>query len=509
MSIKPNITLLFLLSVFTVLLLLSLFFPSDGMRLAGNFSLKFITPEEIFSPAGEDYADISDIIDAEALLNDSLLAELSAEEIETSADTVRANADSLRRSITRLRFAEGNRRLLYPVFAALDNASRGSKPVRIMHYGDSQIEGDRITSFLRNQWQKKFGGMGVGMIPVQQVYDFKFSIDQETSSNWYRYTLYGNRDSTLTHRRYGALASFARFSPPEALLSGNDQDYEAWVSFKTSVYSYRNTKQFQQCRIFYGHNSQPFLTEIYLNGELAEAEMYPASSQLKTLRWIFDEPVSDLKIVFRGSDSPDIYGIALDGKAGVAVDNIAMRGNSGLIFDRMDATLLREHYKVLNTKLILLEFGGNVVPHITSDYGYYERLFRAQLKQLKKIVPDAVVIVIGVADMSIKEKNRYVSYPNVEKVRDALKNATLSSGAIYWDMYEAMGGKNSMPSWVFANPPLASSDFVHFNPRGAKIIANMFYNAFMYEYNLYKKEQSKEVTEKENKTAGNDEKSIL
>ena len=43
-----------------------------------------------------------------------------------------------------------------------------------------------------------------------------------------------------------------------------------------------------------------------------------------------------------------------------------------------------------------------------------------------------------------------------------------------------------MPSWVFAEPSLASKDFVHFNPRGAKLIANMFYNALLFEYNQYK-----------------------
>jgi hypothetical protein len=54
-------------------------------------------------------------------------------------------------------------------------------------------------------------------------------------------------------------------------------------------------------------------------------------------------------------------------------------------------------------------------------------------------------------------------------------------------MYKAMGGKNSMPSWVFAEPPLASDDFVHFNPRGAKTIAQMFYNAFILEYHRFEK----------------------
>lgn len=490
MSIRPNITLLFLLSVLTVLLIIAVIFPDKGLAVGKNARLKFAKPADIFSRESEDYADISNIIKSDALLDDTLLANLVNEEEEVAWDTIRANADSLRQSIRRLQFPDNNRQLIYPVFKALDKAATSSKPVRIIHYGDSQIEGDRITSFIRNRLQKKFGGMGVGLVPVQHVYDFKFSIIQDDSDNWYRYTIYGNRDTTLLHNRYGALGSLARFSPYITDTLSESKDYEAWVSFAPSTYSYSNTKHFQQCRVFYSHNPEPFLTELYQDETLVEAEMYPASSSLQTIRWIFDQPVSNIRIVFKGSNSPDIYGIALDGITGVAVDNIPMRGNAGLVFTKMDERLLRNHYKELNTKLIILQFGGNVVPYIT-DFGYYERLFSAQLRRIKKVTPDAAIIVIGVADMSIKEKNRYVSYPNIENVRDALKNATLKNKAIYWDMYEAMGGKNSMPSWVFANPPLAAKDFVHFNPKGAKIIAHMFYNSFIYEYNVYKKHAGK------------------
>jgi hypothetical protein len=55
-------------------------------------------------------------------------------------------------------------------------------------------------------------------------------------------------------------------------------------------------------------------------------------------------------------------------------------------------------------------------------------------------------------------------------------------------MYKAMGGRNSMPAWVNADPPLAASDYVHFNPRGAKTIAQMFYNAFILEYQKFENE---------------------
>lgn len=489
MSIRPNITLLFIISVLTVLLVIAVVFPENGISISANTRLKFAKPEEIFLSGSAEYADISNIIKSDAILDDTLLANLVSAEEELVWDTIRANADSLRRSIRRLQFPKGNKQILHPVFRAMDNAATSSEPVRIMHYGDSQIEGDRITSFIRNRFQNKFGGMGVGLVPVKHVYDFKFSIIQDDSENWYRYTLYGKRDTTLLHKRYGALASFARFSPHTHDTTTESQNYEAWVSFSPSTYSYNNTKHFQQCRIFYSHNREPFLTELYQAEKLAEADMYPASSSLQSIQWIFDQPVSDLRIVFKGSDSPDIYGIALDGIAGIAVDNIPMRGNAGLVFTKMDRDLLQDHYKKLNTKLIILQFGGNVVPYI-KDYGYYERLFSSQLRRLQSVAPDVPIIVIGVADMSVKEKNRYVSYASIEKVRDALRKATLNNNAIYWDMYEAMGGKNSMPSWVFANPPLAAKDFVHFNPKGARIIAHMFYNSIMYEYNLYKKNKS-------------------
>ena len=58
------------------------------------------------------------------------------------------------------------------------------------------------------------------------------------------------------------------------------------------------------------------------------------------------------------------------------------------------------------------------------------------------------------------------SYPGLEPVRDALKNAHLESGFAFWDLYEAMGGHNSMPSFVHSDPPLASTDYIHFSQPG-------------------------------------------
>lgn len=95
------------------------------------------------------------------------------------------------------------------------------------------------------------------------------------------------------------------------------------------------------------------------------------------------------------------------------------------------------------------------------------------------------IIVIGVSDVSRNGANGLESYPNIELIRDAQKSAAFAAGCAFWDMYEAMGGKNSMPSWVNANPALAQKDYTHFNPYGARIIGEMFYRALMIEYERF------------------------
>ncbi|NJK85238.1 MAG: hypothetical protein HC906_03995 [Bacteroidales bacterium] len=232
-----------------------------------------------------------------------------------------------------------------------------------------------------------------------------------------------------------------------------------------------------------------FLNQVFSNNTLFDAEIIAPSNDVSEIIWNFKEPQNNILLKFSGKSSPEVYGVSLESQYGVIVDNVAMRGCAGNIFTSIDFSLLKKMMNKLNVKLILLQYGGNVVPHIVDDYGYYENIIQRQIQYLRKACPEAEVLVIGLADMSVKEKNRYVTYPNLEKVKSSLKAGAIKAGAAYWDMYNAMGGKNSMPSWVFAQPPLASKDFVHFNPRGAAIVAQMFYNALMFEYGVFEKKE--------------------
>lgn len=481
---KPSGILVFFVSVFTLLIACAMFFPQEGIRIAGDLRLHFLTREDMLKKNKVEYADIDKILDKQQLLNDSVITAL-ADGQGATAKIRGVNADSLAGIITRIEYPHNDSTLLYRFFRSLHRLPGSNQLIRIMHYGDSQIEDDRITSLLRNRLQSRFGGSGAGLVPASQLYPYGFSMKQVSSDNWNRYIGFGKKDTTVKHRRYGALASFCTFLPQQATTPADTA--EAWVKFNISPYGYANTKTFNQCRIFYSNNKAPFLNELYLDNQLTDADIFPSSSQLQVIRYHFDSPAKELMLKFKGQASPEIYGIALDGKTGVAVDNIPLRGCSGLFFTLFDEQLLTAMYRELNVKLFILQFGGNFVPSGLNNFTGYENWFYNQLLRIKKTCPGADILVIGVADMSMKDKNHYITNPNVEKVRDALKAASFRAGAAFWDMYKAMGGKNSMPSWVFAEPPLATGDFVHFNSRGAKTIAQLFYNAFILEYHKFEK----------------------
>ncbi|UCH15358.1 MAG: hypothetical protein JSV22_05170, partial [Bacteroidales bacterium] len=160
---KPVRILLFFLSVFLLLLAVALYFPEKGIKISENFKLKFFTSEDIFSKKRVRYADITDIINKNKLLTDSIISELAENPDDNKTekfDTIRANADSLIKSISKIEYPDNDPEALHSIFKALKNLKNSNKLIRIMHYGDSQIEGDRMTSLIRNKLQNKFGGAG-------------------------------------------------------------------------------------------------------------------------------------------------------------------------------------------------------------------------------------------------------------------------------------------------------------------------------------------------------------
>ena len=505
---KPHKTLLFLISVFLVLSFLSFIFPKEGFQIGSKLLLQFPDIKSLFTTEEAKYADITEILayhqsdiaeniddlvadtiievpDSLQIMTDSLQAEIGSDTLNFIDSSKIIKQEKQPGTIRQyLEYPDNNKSVLYPFFNHLKNLKTSNELIRILHYGDSQIEGDRITSYIRNELQKQFGGSGIGLFTPVLIKGTNISMQHKLSGTWNRYTIQSIKNGNIFHKRLGALMNFGRFAP---VNSFDNTMYYGEINLRKSNITYQRTRKFKQCRVFYGFNNGPFIAELKYKDQTLDAELIPISRQLNTISWDIDGALDEITISFKGEDSPDIYGIALDDHTGVAVDNIPLRGSSGTDFTRTDLAFLRSMYQKLNTKLIILQFGVNLVPYITEDYSYYEKQFYKQLKTLKGLRPDISIIVIGVSDMSQNKNGQYVSYPNIEKIRNAQKNAAFKADCAFWDMYEAMGGKNSMPAWVNANPALARPDFTHFSWKGSIVISKMFYEALMNDYNEYLK----------------------
>ena len=462
---RPGYTLFFLGLVLGVLALIGKLMPEGGMKL-GALELAFPDPSTLLFSAPEKKVDISDII---ALKVDSLT--------DVAIDTLVVDTPKVPIKVM-IAYPNDDPGMLRPALAALNAASKGARPVRVLHYGDSQLEGDRITSYLRNKFQLRWGGGGTGLVPIIDVGP-SFSVDREPSENWKRYSVMERQKPVLDHERFGALWSFCRFTPPFSdSLIVDSVPSEGSILFRKVKRAYGRSQQYSKCRVFFGHNRRALTLDLSVDGGVPESREFEAGTALRIADFNLGSP-SSVKLTFKGADSPEVYGVSFESANGVVVDNIAARGAGGTELRKIDKGLLRSMYDALDVKMLILQYGGNAIPHIESaeEADEYGSWLGSQIIALKKLCPGAPVILIGPSDMSVKDGTTWATRPWVEETNAALKKHALANGAAFFDLYTAMGGRNSMVSWVEADPPLAAPDYTHFSPQGASKMAEMFCTA--------------------------------
>lgn len=500
---KPWHSLVFGCLVFLILGLLSFTFPRAGLEVAPGLALSFPDLNTLFStePVKKDISMILKAVDEidttfaiqegdHRAQKDSL--DRGEEEAVTSpADPVPGEEPdpgyNKEDTVTKLNtgIQTRSKQVLYPFFEALYALKKNPEAIRVLHYGDSQIEGDRITDYLRLKLQGQFGGHGPGLISLMPIANSLIN-KVTTGPGWDRYNVFTSKDKRVTHNNYGVLAGFTRFSNYKPL-----SDTSAVLSSSLMVTTTRlggaNAMAYQTLKLFYGGARRKTWCEFYDGPALMAADSLEAGGILRVKEYSVGNGAYTHSLKFKGQDSPDFYAISLESDRGVMVDNIALRGSSGTFFHHINNAQLKQFYDYLNVKLIILQFGGNALPAIRDpDMAVnYSNYIKHQISLLKKMVPGASIIFIGPSDMSMKSGTDYITYPYLEPMRDALKRAVLESGCAFYDMYDAMGGRNSMASWV--DQKLAASDYIHFSPQGARKIATLFYAELIKEYNLFLK----------------------
>ena len=210
------------------------------------------------------------------------------------------------------------------------------------------------------------------------------------------------------------------------------------------------------------------------------------NDSVSLITWNLPVNVKQGTITMKGN--AEIYAILLDGEPGVAIDNVALRGCSGTIFTRINEQTMRQSFALLDTRMIILQFGGNRMPGITSSNSIvaYMRELERQIDYVKRVAPQATLLFIGPADMGKSYNGKLGTWKGLPELNDSLRAMALRNKIAYWDMFNVMGGEGSMVQWVKHKPALAGPDHIHFTFNGAQEIGSDLAKSFTTYYDFFK-----------------------
>ncbi|MBW1296869.1 lipase [Aquimarina litoralis] len=451
-------------------------FSYEGLSLKYPTYKTFLALEKDSSLTREDILKVTEIV--------TPVADEADVEQDTSPEVV-AKKDSIQRpdfskidttQIERIRYPASN-----PDFARELQAKLSSRSCRIIHYGDSQIEGDRITGYIRNRLQGMYGGSGPGFIPVKPVYN-QIAAIVKPSENWFRYARFDPTQEKFKHKKYGAYMSVSRFTKHQktaldSVALDSMPIVKASVVVGKSKKAYAKFRRFTNIGLHYGNCKYPIKISVYNNGKLIQQDSLKTDGRYHKYRIKTSTTPGNLKIELEGKVSADFYGLTLDGGSRVQMDNVAMRGSSGTIFSSTNATIYGQMMRNLKPKVIIMQYGGNTMPYLkdSTKVDNYAKSMVNQINWLRRRTKNVSFIFIGPTDMCLPVNGKMETYPLLPYLNEKLIQTCSENNIAYWSMYDAMGGKGSMPFWV--EEKLTANDYMHFTWKGTKIISELFFTA--------------------------------
>lgn len=478
---KPYQVLVFFLSVVALIFGLQLIFPS-GFSL-GELEVKIFSWGTWLEHSRPEKAnvDANALLKLQAKTDELAISQIPDRSDSTGKDSVDASAefspmvaDFHIDYASGIQYPSGDSLAFRSFFLGLDSLKSRNELIRILHFGDSQIEGDRITGYLRQRFQQLFGGCGPGLLPLAEETPSRFAIEIKAPVMPDRFVLYG-KPIPAPHRNYSLLHTVFRLNTDSA-----HSDFQ--FSYRLRPVGFQRANYFEKAGFICRNPWSEVTLSGKSNGQKPEVKTLRKSDSLRYLSFGGMEKKTSMNFQVTTSGDNDFYGVSLDCRSGVAIDNIPLRGSSGMELLKINASFLKDQLRQMNVKLVILQFGINVVPYESKGYVWYEEALTKAIKTIKKARPDIQVLVVGVSDMAHRVDGQWQSFSNLGLVKEAQRNAARNTNSAFWDLVQVMGGENSIQAWAGTDPPLAGKDYIHLTPKGAQVVGEFLFQSLIREY---------------------------
>jgi hypothetical protein len=383
-------------------------------------------------------------------------------------------------------YSDSTMRGMRPYYEALnriaaDTGGRGERTggdqlVRVAVFGDSFIEADIFTADLREMLQRRYGGLGVGYVDITSTtYGYRPTV-RHSFGGWASHAV---TDSTYFDRKKQGIS--CHYFVPGRGAYAELRGQRTYASLLDTC---------ERATIFFLTRDTMRLTARVNRGEVRSYTV-PPSARLQSRQ--VDGRIGSIRWTVNEADSALFYGMTMDARRGIAVDNFSLRGSSGLSLRNIPPAFLADFNHQRPYDLIILQYGLNVATPRGRDYNGYKTGMLNVIDYLKRAFPQAGFLLVGVGDRDYRTDDGTLrTMPGVKNLIRYQQAIAAESGIAFWNMYEAMGGEGSMAKLVDAKPPMANYDYTHINFRGGKHLAGLLYETLIYGKEQYDRRQAYE-----------------
>lgn len=330
-----------------------------------------------------------------------------------------------------------------------------SSGYRIAFLGDSFIEGDILTSDLREMLQSEFGGRGVGFVPCELPFKIYRHTAKVHGSAWQKYSLLKHKTAPEGIKDSFLISGY--------LASGGKSSEMIWERGA----GFAHLDSTDVCRIFL-LSDKGCSVEVSLSGGQSHTFDIGASP---FLRQIVIKTTSDrlkLKIL---SGSLLCYGASFESSTGVHIDNFSMRSNNGGAMFRSNLSLNRQFAGMMGYDAVVLQYGLNIMMPDKNNYSKYQKQLENMIECVRLGFPESEIVVMGVTDRGVVRDGdtTATSINSAPALTSHQKAAADNSGVLFWNSLEAMESLGGLET--FAQKGWVASDKIHFTFGGGRALA--------------------------------------
>lgn len=359
-----------------------------------------------------------------------------------------------------------------PVFRKLDSLIfHGEGDLRIMHIGGSHVQAGTFTRQFRNDLLALGDSLDGGRGLV-----FPFSAARTNNPSSFR----TRHEGTWTSARNVQRDPASRLGLTGMAISSSDSTASVGIVLKA-----RNPGPEEPSFTF----DKVLVLGYSPDGDREPAVVLENGDTLSGVRddeascWSFSlpGPRDSVKVaVGRGRGELTITGIFLDNpKPGITVTGIGVNGAALSSYARCpDFT---RDLEMVRPDLVVFGIGINDATGPDFSEEDFIGRYKALVRQIRSVNPDCALLFITNNDSFRRVRRRvYAVNNNGPVVEKAFFRLASECGGGVWDLFDIMGGLESMKAWEEAG--LAKRDKIHFTEEGYAVLGDLLFNAFMAKY---------------------------